>query len=342
MKKTYKLWVEVAGQYYWLAVRVGKAQGQLQWKNHCIGYRTAGKQHVFFWADAPTHLIDSFAPDQALQRNPTSVCVLPSGGRPRLAVWLCASLMLCLWLMWPGQGPRVQSALAQTQTPAALQSSEPQDSNIETVYLDAPQEVVGKDEVLLDHVGKDASAVEIHGRSYEIVHSLPPSKKQPATSKVSTSKTLQKKSATKNRQPSPKRTSAVNDEQFQKAKKYFLHGQPLKAKALLGENMDQMTPEQRNLLSEIYFFECRQWVQKSEYTKALVDCQKANRAQHHDKATQFLEAMQEQAETYYLEGYSLEGVAPDRAMQKYKEAMMLGGARSTWSKKAASRLRVLQ
>jgi hypothetical protein len=134
-------------------------------------------------------------------------------------------------------------------------------------------------------------------------------------------------------------------DQFLEAKKDFQNGHlasSLRIQKNLGELNVADKTEASNMISEVYFLQCENWMRQHEERKAVIFCEKSLKFSAHPKAASFLNLQEEKARSLYLEGYTLQKFNPAEAKQKYALVLQSAKTKSSWRGKAQYQLRKLK
>jgi hypothetical protein len=132
-------------------------------------------------------------------------------------------------------------------------------------------------------------------------------------------------------------------EYFLQAKRDFQYGKMTSSMKILKENMaafsDEDQKEATQMISEVFYLQCQQFRSKHEERKAVIACEKALAYGVHPKAEVYLNAQEEKARQYYLEGYTVVKFNPVVAKQKFSLVLQSSKTQSTWRNKAQYQLR---
>ncbi|MCB1198411.1 MAG: hypothetical protein KDK51_08550 [Deltaproteobacteria bacterium] len=143
-------------------------------------------------------------------------------------------------------------------------------------------------------------------------------------------------SVEKNNGPMPSRSKSL--QRYEQARKLLKQGKISQVQHMYIGVKDPSSHEKK-LLSEIYFWSCKRWVENDEIQKAVIDCQKATQWTEHTKAQQFLRESEIHAKNFYMQGYAVEKIDPVKARESYMQAVLYAPTQSLWKKKSLARIK---
>ena len=171
-----------------------------------------------------------------------------------------------------------------------------------------------------------------------VVHEKPVEKSQTLPKKMIEEPSKEKKIEQPARSVDPQA-----HEHFLEAKREFQYGRMSASLKILQQNMagfddaDQKAASQ--MISEMFFLQCEKWRGQHEERKAVIACEKTLTYGAHARADVFLNAQEEKARQYYLEGYTAVKFNPAVAKQKFARVLQSAKTKSTWRNKAQYQLR---
>ena len=103
-----------------------------------------------------------------------------------------------------------------------------------------------------------------------------------------------------------------------------------------------MRPRPAGLYSEIEYAICRLAFEKREWENAVRHCGLSANETNHERARKMLGQLAARTRRLYLEGYVMEGIDPDAALRRYREALRSAPPGDPFGAKAGRKMKAIE